>query len=113
LLVIHNFLLIVDIVIGAIYLHQPGFKRTTGLIGWAQSFFGALFFYKKKRFSAKIRFRRIFAQITFTQCFNCVNCAGEAVKDEIIPTRPTKAAPMHQRKQLIYDSHPSTPHSDF
>ena len=79
----------------------------------ARSFFGALFFTKKKRFSAKIRFRRIFAQITFAQYFNCVNCAGEAVKCDIIPTRPTKAAPRSRKKQLKYDSHHSAPQSDF
>ena len=54
-------------------------------------------------------FPPIFVQITFNQCFSWLNCAGEAGKDEIIPTRPTKAAPMHPKKQLIYDSHHSTP----
>ena len=83
--------------------------RTQG----AEFFLVHFFFTKKKRFSAKIRFRRIFAQITFTQCFNCVNCAGEAVKSDNTPTRPTKVAPMKRKKQLIYDSHHSTPQSDF
>ena len=64
-------------------------------------------------FSAKIRFPRIFVQITFTQSINCVNCAGEAVKSGNTPTRPTKVAPMHPKKQLIYDSHHSIPQSHF
>ena len=42
-----------------------------------------------------------------------MNCAGEAVKSDNIPTRPTKVAPMKRKKQLIYDSHHSTPQSDF
>ena len=71
------------------------------------------FFTKKKRFSAKIRFLLIFAQITFNQCFSWLNCAGEAGKDEIIPTRPTPSAPMHQKKQLIYDSYHSALQNDF
>ncbi|MBK6285794.1 MAG: hypothetical protein IPF54_26765 [Draconibacterium sp.] len=42
-----------------------------------------------------------------------MNCAGEAVKSEYTPTRPTKVAPMHPKKQLIYDSRHSIPQSHF
>jgi hypothetical protein len=62
-----------------------------------QRFFCALFFSKKSVFAAKIRFRRIFAQITFAQCFNCVNCAGEAEKSDSTPTRPTKGTQNHTK----------------
>jgi hypothetical protein len=71
------------------------------------------FFYKKKRFSVKTGFLLIFVQITFNQCFSWLNCAGEAVKDEIIPTRPTLSAPITSKNQLKYDSHHSAPQYHF
>jgi hypothetical protein len=61
------------------------------------AFFLCTFFSKKSVFAAKIRFRRIFAQITFAQCFNCVNCAGEAEKSDSTPTRPTEETQKHTK----------------
>ena len=86
------------------------FRNQTGR---ARSFFGHFFFTKKKRFSAKIQFPCIFAQITFTQSINCVNCAGEAVKSDNIPTCPAKTAQMHPKKKLKYDSLHSASQIDF
>jgi hypothetical protein len=88
-------------------------KGQQDISGWARSFFGALFFTKKKRLPQNLGFPPNFAQITFNQCFSWLNCAGEAGKSGYTPTRPTTTAPQHPKKPVEYDSHHSAPQIDF